>query len=322
MNSRFKIAAAFVAGALACGTAWASEGAMYGGPVGGSDIGSAYLPPVSGFYMATLVGGGIANKDYQSNGQLNPYVKTHDRAGGAALALLYVYPVQIAGGTIASAVEDAYWTGRFEFNGKAERYSGMGDIYADVIEWSKYLGPIGESKESDRPTLPLPYGLAVKVAYSMILSTGKYDATKFHSSGFNVNFFIPNVAATYLTGPNALGDGLELSARVFLDFASFNHTTHYSSGPVGDIDVAATERRGKWQVGLAGFYARQWRDDVVGGQTATSNGNRLLSAGVGPVVAYDLPQWGANLKLKVTAPVATRNSLGLGSAFLVFSKAL
>ncbi len=105
-------------------------------------------------------------------------------------------------------------------------------------------------------TRPLPYGLTVQAAYSMIFPTGAYNTHQFNTPGHNDYFYIPNAAASYLFGPNFLGDGLEVSARVFYDHASTNQANSYTSGDVIDLDYAISERSGPFQYGLFGLGVR------------------------------------------------------------------
>jgi hypothetical protein len=298
---------------------YASEGAFFGGPVGGTDMRNAYLPSATGFYLGVVTGGAVANHSYGDNGQLNPAVSAHGSVGVAGLGLLYVYPFHLFGGTLASSVQVSVSTTYLTVNHREEYYRGFTDIYADIIAWSKYIGPLFGNVRSANPSLP--YGLTVKLAYSMIFPTGKYNTTQLATPGHNVFFYIPNFAVTYLTGPNFLGDGLEFSAHIFFDISGRNPATNYNSGPIYDIDGAITERFGRWQAGVAGFYARQWEDDTKNGNQVFPNGKRLVSASVGPIIGFDIPEWKANLKFKVTFPVYNRNGFGIVRPYLIFSKA-
>jgi hypothetical protein len=318
---KVKVSSLIVTGAaLLTNSAFAAEGAFYGGPVGGTDIRNAYLPGAPGFYGGLATVGVWADQVYGDNGKKSPVVTGKGETGGAAAALLYVYPFKILGGTVASAVQIAVAGSHVEINKNEITYFEFGDTYVDVLAWSKYLGsPVVGSASSGKPGLP--YGATVKLAYSMILPTGKYSSTQLVSLGHNVFFYIPNAAVTYLTGPNFLGDGLEFSAHVFFDIASYNHATNYRTGPIYDIDAAITQRTGKWQYGVTGYYARQWEDDTQNGVPVPGNGKRLVAAAVGPVVAYDIPEWKANVKCKLQLPVYTRNGFATTRLTFVFSKA-
>ncbi|OKO76963.1 hypothetical protein AC629_32310 [Bradyrhizobium sp. NAS80.1] len=182
---------------------YASEGQTFGGPIGGTDMRAAYLPP-PGWYIGMVLGSGYADRLY-GDGQPVP----NATAGGSiylgALGVQYVYPFQVLGGTIASTIQVPYQFGHFSLNQRSEYFSGLGDTYAELIAWSKYLGPIGIDTSSAHPSAAAPYGLTIKLAYSMIVPTGAYSTTQLLTPGHNVYFFIPSIAFSYLTPPECLG---------------------------------------------------------------------------------------------------------------------
>ncbi|WP_321893410.1 SphA family protein [Paraburkholderia tropica] len=290
----------------------ASEGFVYGGPIGGTDIGGAYLPP-PGLYGIFLGGSTYDTTLNGNDGKAieNAQFGIHDFFGAAAL--LYVYPFTIADGRIASSAYQDYGYYHLTSFGKSGYTHGFGDLYSDIISWSRHVG----STSADG----LPRGLTVKLAYSMIFPTGQYTKGQFSgSAGHNVYYFIPNMALTYLTGPNFLGNGTEFSLQVFFDMATKNSATGYSSGNVIDFDAAITERlNSRWQIGVAGNYATQITDDRQDGVTLP-NGNRFGFATVGPVVQYLIPQWKSQVKLKVSLPVWGRNYNLFNAVVLSFAK--
>ncbi|GLK95811.1 hypothetical protein GCM10008164_35510 [Achromobacter xylosoxidans] len=289
--------------------ALAAQGVTYGGPVGGTDIQSAYLPPYPGLYGSAIAVGALGEKFYDNAGQSST---TSGRLPGgiAQFGLLYVYPHKLFGGTLGSSVSTGYGWGSITVNGKHQNFEGMNDIYTDVLMWSKHLGTV----EAGRPR-----GLTMKLGYSMVLPTGKYDAKELYTTGRNTLYHIPNGAFTYLTGPNFLGDGTEFSMSYFLDIARKNSATGYRNGMVVDVDMAISEVIGRWQLGVAGYYARQIADDRLNGQRVS--GNRFASAAVGPVIAYNMPDCKCSVKFKAQFSVFTRNSLAPNAAYLFFNKA-
>lgn len=198
--------------------------------------------------------------------------------------------------------------------GETEYSHGANDLYADILSWSKRIGPDSEIKSG------LPYGLTVRVAYSMIFPTGQYNPNGLGSSGHNQYFLIPNASITYLTGPNFLGDGTEFSASVFYDIATTNHATKYYTGGVLDFDGAISERVGLWQIGVAGNYASQLNNDTINGIPVAGNGYRLRVATVGPVIEYEIPKWKAAVKLKVSLAVWGDNASRQQIGYLTFFK--
>jgi hypothetical protein len=297
-----------------CSAANASEGLTYGGPRGGTDINGAYLPASSGFYGIALLWGAAPNAYYGNNASPSNTVDLHGKAIVPGLGLLYVYPFKLAGGTLGTDVLAIYAIQRMCVNGTCKTKEQWGDLYSDLIMWSRYFG----TKKSPND---LPYGLTVKAAFSMQFPTGTYSATSpTPSSGFNVYRIIPNVALTYLTGPNALGDGVEFSSQIFYGITTTNDATNYSSGDTVDIDFAVSERAGRWQYGLAGYYAFQLQGDKKDGMEVPG-GNKLKVLGLGPVVAYRIPAWKSVIKAKLQLPVYARNTAHQVSAVVTLVKA-
>ncbi|PRF95452.1 phenol degradation protein meta [Burkholderia cenocepacia] len=253
--------------------AMGAQGVTYGGPVGGTDIQNAYLPPEPGLYGSFIFVGAYGDKFYDNSGR-SPATSVRLPGEIAEFGLLYVYPVKLFGGTLGSSVATGYGWGSITVNGRRQNFNGINDIYTDVLMWSKHLGSFDAG---------MPRGLTVKLGYSMVIPIGKYNTTDLYTTGQNTYYYIPNAAFTYLTGPNFLGDGIEFSAHFFLDVARKNFATNYKNGLVADVDVAISEVIGRWQVGVAGYYARQFTDDSVNGQPVPG-GNRFASAAVGPVV--------------------------------------
>jgi hypothetical protein len=288
----------------------ASEGSVFGGPIGGTDIRNAYLPGKPGFYLGVADVYGHPIQLYGDYGQSVPGVYEDNlKYDELAASLTYVYPFKLSDGTIASTVQVGYspYTD-FSINNKHEYIVGWLDPYLDVLKWSRYLGsnaaaslPAGSPK--------LPYGLTVELAYSMIVPLGTYNVHQYTSGGHNVFFIIPNAAATYLTAPNALGDGLELSGHVFVDYSLKNSRTEYSSGTIVDLDYAISERTGRWQYGVTGCFAYQTGPDRKDGQVVQPAGKYFVSDRAGGVVAFNIPSLGASVKLKALFPLEGSNTI-------------
>jgi hypothetical protein len=160
----------------------------------------------------------------------------HGWATVPAVGLIYVYPFKLAGGTLASAALPISAIFRECVNGKCQMKEEFGDLYSDIIMWSRHIG-------SEPSPSGLPYGLTVKAAFSMQFPTGRYElSSPTPSAGFNTYRIIPNVALTYLTGPNSIGDGVEFSTQIFYGITTTNKANQYASGDTVDIDFAVSER--------------------------------------------------------------------------------
>lgn len=313
LTKRLLLGAALLYG----GPAMAAEGSVYGGPVGGTDIRNAYIPPFPGIYFGFANVPGYSTSLYGNNGSPNPNVHRFNFVFDAqAFAVSYVYPFKLFGGSIQTSVQESYYPyARFSINNRTQRITGWGDLYSDLLKWSYYLGEAAPPRPGARP---MPYGLTVEAAYSMIFPTGTYNTHQFVTSGHNDYFIIPNFAATYLFGPNVLGDGVELDGHLFYDHALQNPTTKYSSGDIIDLDFAISERSGRLQYGFAGYYAAQIGKDKRNGITVTPEGDFYGSSRVGPVVAYDFPSIGATAKLKLQIPIYVRNTIDSPAAVFSF----
>jgi hypothetical protein len=288
--------------------AHAAESITYGGPRGGTDIGGAYLPATGGFYGFVLGYAANADSYYGNNARSSSALKLNGSPVLGGAGLIYVYPFKFAGGTLAtSALETYAAVAHLCVNDVCRNSTGLGDLYSDILMWSRFLGTSGSNPQS------LPYGLTMKVAMSMNFPTGKYSATSpVPTPGINLYRIIPNFALTYLTQPNALGDGLEISTQFFYGITPVNGATNYKSGDTIDIDFAVSERFGRWQAGVAGNYAVQLSDDKING-VAVPGGNRVGLVTLGPVASLAIPRWKSIVKIKVQLPVYTKNSAHLSA---------
>ncbi len=80
-----------------------------------------------------------------------------------------------------------------------------------------------------------------------------------------------------------------------------------------NLDFAVTEHIGRFQVGATGFYAVQLEDDKINGVPIPPDGRQGSVLQVGGIIAYDMPEVAASLKLKALAsPIATNTPLVLG----------
>lgn len=305
-----RVAVCALVAAIQSSAGYAAEGPTFGGPVGGTDIRNAYLPSATGFYAGFIYGYGHSSQLYGAGGKpQNLNVATNNNIFGAGV--LYVYPFKLFGGTVASSLQQAYYSGRLTLGPTTNNVRGFGDLYSDLFAWSKYFGNTANG---------LPVGLTAKFAYSMIFPTGAYNKTALTSPGHNTTYYIPNFALTYLTGPSVLGDGTEFSVHFFLDIAGTNDATHYHNSPVFDVDWAISERLARWQFGITGFYANEMGDDRINGVTVPG-GRRFGAMSMGPVAAYDIPEIKGSVKLKVLIPVYARNSVANTMVYLGFTKA-
>lgn len=80
------------------------------------------------------------------------------------------------------------------------------------------------------------------------------------------------------TSPPILADGTEISVRFFWNSYRENPATNYWAGDLFDFEFALTERIGRFQVGVTGFFAFQVEDDELLGVPIPPDGRRVKSA--------------------------------------------
>lgn len=302
-----------LAASLITSSVIAAETPIYGGPIGGTDIGAAYLPPEPGLYMGAGFIGVTSDRFHDRDGNEIP-IDNSFGAGAGVVGLEYVYENKVFDGTLASSVQIGYGERCIRFGERNCRW-GVSDIYSDLFFWSKHVG----GGESENPSqAPLPYGLTIGGGLGVTVPSGRYDKDEPVNTGGNTWIISPNVAVTYLTGPRYSlgGDGTELSARLFYSMPQENRDTHFDAGTVVNLDWAITQRYGYWQVGVAGQHAEQIDSDRLPNGTRT-NDLKFTAGSVGPVISTFLPSIGSQLKVKAAANYDAKNTFSGYSLVMV-----
>lgn len=271
--------------ALGFAGAQAAEAIKPAGPIGGTDLRQAVLPP-PGLY-GIGVGLGLNLPKYWTEDD------TLGASGGVAIGgagLLYVYDTEFLGGSLSSSVFASYERSCFGITPMRETCSsGFGDIYSDVLMWNRYF-PSEHAAGQTAGGMPIPYGLHVLAGLGVTFPTGNYDASRMVNNGSNTFDIAPNAAFTYIA-PSIFGDrpghSTEFSARVFLNNYTRNGDTDYQTGRIGSLDFSISQRVNQWQFGIAGTSFLQFEDDEIAGARHPNNGNRSSSISLGPVVSYD-----------------------------------
>lgn len=289
------------------------------GPIGGSDIRSAQLPP-PGLYggLASIY---VAGRDfYNGQGQEVPAKSGIDLKGvyGAAF-LLYVPDVTVFGGHVGfgGALRAGDVWGRLRSTTPTHNQAGLGDPYV-AVSWSRFFGHLHPSRFAGAP--PVTEGLWLSFGVGAILPFGQYDATEAATYGTVVGHntwdFAPTVAVTYTTPP-WLADGTEISARLHWNNYLTNPATDYATGALLNVDFAVSELIGRVQAGIAGAYGFQVADDTLHGVSIASDGLRAEGFSLGPVFAVTMPGIGV-LKLKGQVAIIHNNAVdnyGVGVTF-------
>ena len=306
---RFLLATAIIC--CASSSVYAVEGPTAAGPIGGTDIRSAQLPP-PGVYAGGILFGATAFDIVDGSGRTIPALsEAHLERKLVAPFFGYVPDVRVLGGSIGLLGTIPYGSecGRLFVTTPSRCQTGLGDAYVE-LDWSRSFGALRPSKFPG--AYPIFQGLSVMVGFGAVLPTGKYDAelaaTQGLTIGNNLYDFAPSVAFTYTTPP-IIADGTEISAKLYWNNYLKNPATQYLTGSLLDLDFAVSERVGRLQIGAAGFYAFQVADDKQFGVTVPPDGRRAEVLDLGAVVAYDIPELGAFVKVKVLVTAIAANTV-------------
>lgn len=225
--------------------------------------------------------------------------------------LYYVPDAKVFGGSVAfgGIVPVGNICGHL-FTGQTNQCTeSVGDPYLE-IDWGRFYGKLRPSRFSG--AYPIPEGLAILVGLGVVVPAGQFDSSDPLSQsltmGTNIWDLAPSLALTYTT-PAILSDGTEVSAKFFWNNYLENPETHYLTGDVLNVDFAITEHIGRFQVGVTGFYAVQVGDDQISGVTIPPDGRRGHLLQLGGIVAYDIPEQAASMKIKALTSASAENTV-------------
>ena len=294
------------------------------GPIGGTDMRSAFLPR-PGLYGAIIGVGATSSRINDGSGQPRAGLNAVDiDTISAGAAFLYVPDFKLFDGSIGffGTVGTGQICGQIVSANPSRCRTDVGDPYVEM-SWSRFFGVTRPS--SDKTAPPIREGLAVATGLGAVLPLGSYDQKIQASNGINVgnNIFdvAPSIAFTYTT-PALIAEGTEFSTKIYLNNYRTNPETHYKSGSNIDVDFGISEHIGRWQIGAAGYYLRQLADDRRSGVPVAPDGRRAEVMSLGPVVAYDIPEAAASIKFKVRRSVFAYNTAIVTTFIVGFAKKL
>jgi hypothetical protein len=313
---------------LACGyaaTLHAAEGPSLAGPIGGTDIRSAVLPPPGLYGGGVVVPGGEVLDFVDGQGQPIPVLSDANiKRTIVAPFIGYVPNIDVLGGSIGFGAIVPYQKNcghLFQANPKLCQ-SGFGDPYLEA-QWSRFFGTVRPPRSTG--ALPIMQGLSIALGFGVVVPSGRYNSidltTRALSPGGNIWDYAPHIAFTYTSAP-ILADGTEFSTKIYWNKYRTNPATQYSTGDLIDIDFAVSERIGRLQAGFTGFYAFQVADDKQFGISIPPDGQRVKILNLGGVLAYDMPEFGAMIKIKALQSVFVENSAHSRGIVLTFVKKL
>lgn len=308
-SAKLLVIASLVCAASSSG--WAVEGPTAAGPIGGTDIRSAILPP-PGLYYGTFLAGAVAFDFVDGKGKTIPALKDANLSKELVGPFLYgVSDGKVFGGSVGlgALLPIGNQCGHLFIGQSNDCTRGAGDPYME-IDWSRSFGKLRPSKFPG--ALPIFQGLSVLGGFGVVFPGQAYDASdplqQALSIANNTWDFAPTAGFTYTTRP-IFADGTEISFRVFWNNYLENPATHYSTGDLLDFEFALTERIGRFQVGATGFYAFQTEDDKLFGVRIPPDGRRTTNAQIAPIVNYDMPESNSSIKMKVLTTVVTENTV-------------
>jgi hypothetical protein len=301
--------------------AFATEGNTVAGPIGGTDMRSAMLPPPGlwgGGVYAYGSGRGFTDGNGDDIPQLSGLDLWRDTVGAF---LIYVPPVQVFGGSIGllGVASGGRACGHLVKGAPNPCITSGGDPYVEA-DWSRFFGTVRASQYPG--AFPIAEGLFVEVGVGAVIPVGHFDAIEARDKGLTLGTntwdFAPLVAFTYTTPP-ILAEGTEFSAKFYWNYYLTNPETNYKVGSLVDIDFAVTEHIGRLQLGMAGAYFSQIDDDQINGMAIPPDGRRATVLAIGGVAAYDMPEFGASMKIKAISNVLQENfvhSYGIAFSFV------
>ena len=302
--------------------ALAVEGPSAAGPIGGTDIRSAQLPP-PGLYGGNVLFWANAYDFVDGRGDTIPALgNAYLEKAISAPFLVYVPDVKVLGGAvgIAAILPIGQTCGHLYEGTESVCMRGIGDPYVE-IGWSRSFGKLRPSRYPG--ALPILEGLSVQAGAGVVIPVGTYDpeiaVSRGVTVGNNIWAFAPTAALTYTTRP-ILAEGTEFSAKLFWNNYPKNPDTDYSTGDLLDLDFAITEHIGRFQVGLAGFYTNQIADDEFFGVPIPPDGRQCETLYLGGIVNVDVPEYASVFKLKVLSSTVVENQVYSGGAVFTWAK--
>ena len=135
----------------------------------------------------------------------------------------------------------------------------------------------------------------------VLLPTGDYNRNNIASTGLNHYTWMPSWQNTWFPTRN-----IEVSTGLTAEINARNPDTDYRSGNSATFDwMVGYSLDDRWQVGVQGYYSKQFTDDKINGDTVL-DGFRGQSTAMGPQVRYTLSP-GVAVALKWQHEMAVEN---------------
>ena len=154
----------------------AAEGPSIAGPIGGTDMRSAMLPP-PGTYAGGILFGAEAFDFVDGSGhQLPAPGQRRSQANSWRSIVGYVPNLDVLGGSVGTHRVQLFWqavrpTVCLDLKNVCE--SGFGDPYFEAA-WSRFFGTMRPSRSPG--AFPIPQGLSIQAGFGVVIPSGQYDA--------------------------------------------------------------------------------------------------------------------------------------------------
>lgn len=253
---------------------------------GYTDVLGGILPPVPGLYIrddAYHYQGDVGRTVFNGNVQIN----VEQTYLADLLALTYVTPFKILGGTYAVAVVPSF----VQMNVKVN--VGIPAFKVPVGPFDPTIGPFDitalgtELAQGDTAFSPLILGWQSGNFYWNFgvfgfAPTGEYDKRQLANTSLHHWAVMPRLAATYFNPKT----GWEASGAAIYSVSWENPTTDYETGNILNLEGAITKNFGALGVGGVGYAMIQTTGDSGAGARLGSFESKVY--GLGPIVTYTL----------------------------------
>jgi hypothetical protein len=119
-------------------------------------------------------------------------------------------------------------------------------------------------------------------ATDVAVPSGAYSPNRIANTGLNTYALMPYLSLTWFPTP-----AVEISTTSLVEINSPNSATHYHSGAVAVLDYLVGYSLNKQvQVGVQGYFLKQFSDDTVNGAPVPGGGFRGQAVAIGPQLRY------------------------------------
>lgn len=287
MKIRLKAAALLVSlAAFGIDSAYSTENGLTTYPIGVNTVLDGILPPPGDTRFYNYTQYYVANKFAGAHGE-SAVPGFRSSAFVDAPRVVHTWGTTIGPFTLSSGLIVPFFHLNLSTPGGDGRRTALGDIIVQPL----LLGYVNQS-----------HSFFAYLASDVGLPTGAYNVNRIANVGLNTYAWMPSLNVTWFPAPD-----WELSGTALVEINSPNHATNYHSGAVASFDwLVGYSVTKSLQLGVQGFFLKQFTDDTVNGQSVNGDGFRGQAIGIGPQVRWDWKP-GSSVVLKYQHELAVRN---------------